>query len=222
MSKRPLHWQILLAIALFAISLFLAAQLRPTTNTQNDLSHQSFENLSTLMVSQSEKRDTLYSEYRSLYSEFIELQEVQASGKSMIAALIRQRTNVQILTGDISVKGSGIIISIPQNNKLMKYDLIDIINELYLSGASIISVNDRRIGISTKFGEKYDNLGNNILTIDDEIAKYPIIIKALGDPKTLEKGLSYTGGIISNLNLLYSVFPEISQQNEITISKYVR
>lgn len=219
MSKRPLHWQILLAIALFAISLFLAAQLRPTTNTQNDLSHQSFEDLSTLMVSQSEKRDTLYSEYRSLYSEFIELQEVQASGKSMIAALIRQRTNVQILTGDISVKGSGIIISIPQNNKLMKYDLIDIINELYLSGASIISVNDRRIGISTKFGEKYDNLGNNILTIDDEIAKYPIIIKALGDPKTLEKGLSYTGGIISNLNLLYSVFPEISQQDVITISK---
>jgi len=217
MPRKSLYWQILLTIALFALSLFFAAQLRPSSAENNDLSLQSFENLSTLMVSQSEKRDALYEEYRTLYSEYIELQRAQTSGQSMITSLMRQRSHIQILTGDISVKGAGVVITIPQNNKLMKYDLIDIINELYVSGATVISINDIRIGLDTKFGEKYDSFGNNILTLHNQTAEYPIIIKALGDSDTLKKGLSYTGGIISNLNLLYNVFPEITEHEEIII-----
>ena len=220
--KKTLYWQILITVAVFTLSFLFAARFNQTNSDRLALGSQSFEALSNMMVSLSEKRDTLYVEYASLFTELEEMQEAQTSGQSMLASLLRQRNSMQIITGSITVKGAGISVSIPQNNKLMKYDLIDIINELYLSGANIIAVNGSRLNLHSSFGEKYGATGNNILTLNGEILEYPIVITALGDPATLEKGLSYTGGVINNLNIFYDIYPEITQEENIVISTILK
>jgi len=45
---------------------------------------------------------------------------------------------------------------------------------------------------------------------------FPITIKAIGNPNTLDKGLTLPGGIIDNL-ALFQAFPEIEQQEELVL-----
>jgi uncharacterized protein YlxW (UPF0749 family) len=53
-------------------------------------------------------------------------------------------------------------------------------------------------------------------TVDGERLYYPIVIEAIGDANTLEKGLTFTGGIIDNLNS-FSIYPQIEQKQEVVI-----
>ena len=111
----------------------------------------------------------------------------------------------------------------------MYYDIIDLVNELFSSGAEAVAINDTRFTIHTVISEKEtvvdtkDEYGNTykkesyIPTIDGKEILYPIVIKAIGDPLTLETGLSYPGGIIESLNSLYMVYPIIKPSDNLVI-----
>lgn len=217
MKKIAWQWQIPLTIILLLSGFLLFANMNRNDAAQGELSRQSFRDLSIFMVSLSAKRDSLSEQYMALYDDYLSMKEAQESGKSTLSALMRRRNNLQIITADTDLEGEGIIITIPQNSKMMRLDLIDLINELYLSGAKVISVNDRYIGLKSVFEEKYDRKANNMLLLDGKVLEYPLTIKALGEPATLEKGITYTGGIIDNLNLLYKLYPQTKQIREIII-----
>ena len=105
----------------------------------------------------------------------------------------------------------------------------DRVNELFASGAEAVSINDTRFTIHTVISEKEtvvetrDESGkpyqkeSYVPIINGKELLYPIVIKAIGDPVTLETGLTYPGGIIESLNSLYMVYPVIKKADNLVI-----
>ena len=54
------------------------------------------------------------------------------------------------------------------------------------------------------------------ITLNHQPLTFPIYITAIGDPNTLEKGLTLPGGIIDNL-ALFRAFPYLEKSEEIII-----
>ncbi|MDD2569159.1 MAG: DUF881 domain-containing protein, partial [Clostridia bacterium] len=108
-------------------------------------------------------------------------------------------------------------ITITADSPLMNVDLVDIINELRVTGAEAIAVNDVRITSYTSIGEGVDANNNAIITINGSRLLTPVVIKAIGKPATLQEGLTFPGGIIDNLNTLYNIYPTIKQSEKLTI-----
>jgi uncharacterized protein YlxW (UPF0749 family) len=73
-------------------------------------------------------------------------------------------------------------------------DVLRIVNELYSAGAEAISVNDHRLGA----GSSIRCVGPTILINDVKVAS-PVVVKAIGDPKTLLGALNLNGGVLSEI-----------------------
>lgn len=54
------------------------------------------------------------------------------------------------------------------------------------------------------------------ITVNNNKVEFPIVIKAVGNPNNLEKGLTIPGGIIDNL-ALFKAYPYIQKANIVEI-----
>jgi uncharacterized protein YlxW (UPF0749 family) len=128
----------------------------------------------------------------------------------------REQQKLHIAIGSVSVEGSGLIITIHKNdqNYFGYQDLIDIVNELWNAGAEAISVNAVRINSTTAFLPSEEL---STILLNGEKLSYPYEVKALGEPASLEKGISIPSGIIDNLRNVYEIPLEIKQTDKLII-----
>ena len=99
------------------------------------------------------------------------------------------------LIGTTDVEGQGITISILDGKDLIhQEDLIILIDELKNAGSQAISINEQRIATNT-----YLYCDGSVILIDGFKIGNPFIIKAIGDPSTLESTLLGNGGYIETL-----------------------
>lgn len=125
------------------------------------------------------------------------------------------------LTGLIGLKdvtGNGVIITLEDNEyiKINPTDILELINELKLSGAEAISINDERIVYNS-----YVVCPNNtFIQLNGVQLVSPYVVKAIGDPTYLESGLSKKqyGYIDSKRGEGISV--KLERKDNITINKY--
>src|SRR5690606_17140428 len=110
-----------------------------------------------------------------------------------------QRDILYQVNGLVAVTGPGVEVIFSGDTPLLYLDLVDIINELWASGAEAISVNEERITASTSFYFTETDSGI-FLTANDKVVNYPVSIKAVGNANMLEKGLTFPGGIVDNLS----------------------
>ena len=141
--------------------------------------------------------------------------------------------NIRLLllaTGGQNVSGPGLTITIKEAANLMYYDVIDLINELFLSGAEAVSLNGQRFTIRTQISEigkeqlRFDSQAKRYvtdiiyaITVNGVELSYPLQIRAIGDPATLEKGLDYPGGVLESLTSLYGIEAQILQSESVQI-----
>lgn len=113
--------------------------------------------------------------------------------------IANNRTASELLTKDLNrlkgivglrdVSGSGIIITLTDNNiaKISAEDLMELVNELKLAGAEAISINDERI----VYDSYIVNIGNTFIRINGKQGQVsPYVVKAIGNPTYLESGLA--------------------------------
>ena len=86
---------------------------------------------------------------------------------------------------------------------------------MWAAGAEAIAINETRVNFNTVIF--YGEVNNSMYITANHIPlSFPITIKAIGNPNTLDKGLTLPGGIIDNL-ALFQAFPEIEQQEELVL-----
>jgi len=227
--KRYLLWQVPMTVVFLAFGLLMAAQYY-THSEGGSLANESTANLAMIIKSGNDNKQALEAELAALKAELAESQALVEKGESLYATMSSRIDNLSIAIGDIPVEGSGLVITVTGDSNLMYYDLIDITNELFVSGAEAVSINDIRFTSHTQIAEQarfnevfdeetqtYNSVTHYVITVDGEELRYPIIIKAVGDPQTLAKGLEYPGGIIDSLNTLYSVYPTIKPMERLEI-----
>lgn len=93
----------------------------------------------------------------------------------------------------VAVQGPGIIMTLNDSQQevsegediawylIHDIDILEIVNELRMAGAEAISINDERVTSTTSI-----RCGGPTINIDGKRHAVPFIIKAIGDPKTLE------------------------------------
>jgi len=205
--KKP--WHIPLALALLVFSFLGAMQYNTQQKVLTSLKDQKTEDLVALVRSLNEKRNSLEAEYDKLYSLYASL--------GVTATVEDQIKQLSIFTGAVPVVGPGITITITGDSPLVYLDLVDLVNELKVSGAEVIAINDIRLKSNTRISQGIDTDGKFIITVDGKKLLTPVIIKATGKPETLESGLTFPGGIIDTLNNNYNVFPMIKKEESIHI-----
>lgn len=131
--------------------------------------------------------------------------------------------------GLTDVTGSGIVITLKDNNNVKRSnlepldnielylvhagDLVEVINALRNAGAEAISINGQRLVNSTAI-----TCIGNVIKINDEKVTSPMTIKAIGLPESLA-GIDRLGGYISLLEEK-GIVVTIKKSDKIQIPKY--
>ena len=93
-------------------------------------------------------------------------------------------------------------------------DLLRLVNELKAGGAEVVAVNDQRLVDTSEI----TCAGTTILVNKTRIAP-PFVVKAIGEPQTMEAALNMRGGILEYLQF-YGIQVSISRKSEVLIPMY--
>lgn len=221
-KKAPLaRWQVTVTIVLLFTGILLSLQFRTQQDFRQSLAAQKPDDLVIIWKRLAEKRERLEMEIEELRKQQRLLEEKSAAGSTALSHVITSLDRLRMSQGLESVKGPGITITITGDALLLHYDLVDIVNELRATGAEAIAINDHRVISTSGFGDK-DGAENIYITVNGERLYFPIVIKAIGEPSTLQTGLSFPGGIVDNFRT-YGITLEIQKHEEIVIpaAKYI-
>ena len=147
---------------------------------------------------------SLVSSYKTKYEEVVEklvdtktkineYKETIGTNKESSQVLQKELEETNLLAGKTDVIGDGVIITLSNNQEksITSSDLLELVNELRLSGAEAISINDKRIIMTT------DIVDVDVIMVNEERVVSPYVVKAIGDQKYLSSALSLkTSGFI--------------------------
>lgn len=220
------EWQISLVIVCFILGLILSIQFRTQRTLQGTVSSARSEEIA-LMLNQSEKkRQELENEISILREKIIEYEKTASEGKTLLNAMQSELERMRIVAGLTKVTGPGVIVILDDSRSPAKpgedpniyliheEDILKIVNELFAAGAEAISLNGQRL---VSFSE-IRCVGPAMVVNGTRIAA-PYEILAIGDPQTLESGLTMRGGIVEILRAV-NIKVSITKSNKIVIPAY--
>lgn len=147
--------------------------------------------------------DQLTEESRRLEQEKARLEQTRreletGADKQRVAQeeAARRTEAMGILNGTLPARGPGIVVTVADPARKVDGALVlDAVQELRDAGAEVIEIDDlRRVVASTWFGTQ-----DGDVTVDGVRVARPLRIDAIGDPQTLEEGVSFRGGIVSQV-----------------------
>lgn len=206
-----------LTLALVIFGVLFVSQFKTQQIKASSLEMQSTEDLIAIWRDQNLRNQELTETLEQLKEEALHLEQEMLKGSGNLERLQNENLNLRMVTGDTAVTGEGITITFTSEIPLFYLDLVDLANELWISGAEAIAINDQRLTSFTPIYMAQDPEKGMLLTVDNQILFYPIVVKAIGDPSTLEKGLTFSGGIIDMFRQYYGAIPLIKQEKKIDI-----
>ena len=150
----------------------------------------------------------------------------KANEDFFLAGVLSDLEKYKMAAGVVDVKGPGVVITvedpIPTDEFsdeysviMLRYELLlSLVNKLKDAGTEAVSINGQRIIATTEISLAGDNV--NINTVP---TAPPYIIKAIGNPETIESTLTIRFGIIEQMKN-YGLRIRIEQKDEITIPRY--
>lgn len=132
----------------------------------------------------------------------------------------------KIIAGLTDLKGPGVIVTLndsdlqPKNGEdpnmflVHDEDLLKVVNELKAGGAEAISINGQRLIAVSEI-----RCVGPTININSTRYAPPYIIKAIGNPETLQAALNLKNGIVDTLKY-YGINVDIQTSNELIIPKY--
>ena len=132
-----------------------------------------------------------------------ELDEYRAGRIS--GAAQKEMDELKARAGETALQGKGIILTIDDSKQAAKAgenkslyiihdeDLLRVVNELRAAGAEAISLNGQRLIGSSEIR----CVGPTVLVNERRLAA-PFVIRAIGNPQTMESALELRGGVLEN------------------------
>lgn len=189
-----------------------------TSSTENDLRDQ--------VLKAKEKYDNKYNDLEKITNELEQERKNVTENNSELTSLEEQINQANKALGLTEVTGTGVIVTLKDNDTLNSnsnidlsnsivhdVDIIAIVNELKNAGAEAISINDHRVVPTTSI-----SCDGNVIKINGEKVGAPFEIKAIGLPEQLA-ALKRPGGYLDLLDG-WGVITEFKKVNTVTIPKY--
>jgi uncharacterized protein YlxW (UPF0749 family) len=150
--------------------------------------------------------DKLRKEVQQLRSEKTALENAASEGKSLAEQLNETLQNTKLFAGLTEVEGPGVTVVMRDSRKKVEEltnvndgiihdsDVVRVINELWNAGAEAITVNNKRAGPNTSY-----RCVGSVIVVDGVRFASPIVIRAIGDTKTLYGALTLPGGVVQEI-----------------------
>lgn len=154
----------------------------------------------------------LQEEYGRILTEVTKLREdktrfekaaAQESGQAKL--LNDSLQEAKQYAGMSEVEGPGVTVTIEDNTNenaggfvqdqiIHDVDVLRTVNELWNAGAEAIAVNGNRVSVGTNF-----RCAGSVMYVGNVRIASPVVVQAIGDPKTLAGGMNLPGGVLSEL-----------------------
>lgn len=215
-------YQLALALVCIVLGVMLSIQFKTVRTGIGPVSENRARELASQLKKVKEERDNLLSIKSDLEKKIREYEE-QASTGSVSAKMLKSELDVaRISAGLEDVEGPGIIVNLDDLKfsetvgfpLISHEDLLLLVNELNAAGAEAISINDERIISSTEI-----RLAGTHININTVEYAPPFIIKAIGEPKTLEGAIMMRDGIIEYIQKS-DISATVTPSEKIKISRY--
>lgn|SRR5690625_1578371 len=219
----------LLALTLVSIFLgiILAIQFKTVNRTVGEgvLPTQRAQQLAAELKKVQAERDSYLNRVNELEEKIEQYEKGEVDQDAYAENLYKDTLKYRMLAGYMDLEGEGIILEIndpPEEVQVGggftivdELDLIlQIISILNAADAEAISINDQRYTTYTEIVRA----GNHI-EINGVSTNAPIVIKAIGNPDTLESALMFKGGVVWELRR-YNYLVHLTQDKNIQIPKY--
>jgi uncharacterized protein YlxW (UPF0749 family) len=172
------------------------------------------------------EKDAALQQLNELEERLAKIEKEKADEDFFLKGVVTDLEKYKMAAGVVDVEGPGVIVTvddpIPTEEFSEEYSVIMLRSDLLLSlvnkmkdaGAEAVSINGQRIIATTEISLAGENV--NINTVP---TAPPYIIKAIGNPETIESTLTIRFGIIEQMKN-YGLRITIKQQDEIEIPRY--
>lgn len=177
------------------LGMMLVAQFRITQRLEKDsLSYQRLEDLSDRLKQTEKERNQL----------LIDMQKLKDKAGEQVFQ--RELAQLKMHANLTPLQGPGVIVTLddsklpgkPGENQNLYLihddDLLKVINELKAAGAEALSVNEQRLIATSEI-----RCAGPTVSVNNQRSSPPYVIKAIGDPKTLDAALKMRGGVVETL-----------------------
>lgn len=219
------------ALAITIVSIFLgiilSLQFKTVTKTVGEgiLPTQRAQQLALELKKVQEERDAALNALNEAESKIAKYERGEADNNIYVENLYNDLEKYRILSGYVDLEGPGVILEIQDPPIDVQYgieysiaDDIDLILQtisvLNAAQAEAISINDQRYTAYTEIVRAGDHIEVNGVSINS-----PIVIKAIGDPETMESALSIKRGIVWTFRY-YDYTVNLIKDDNIRIPKY--
>lgn len=224
-SKNGLIPYILIGITLFVFSMLLTMQIKTVSTSYGDYEGKRESELIEELSELNLKYKQLSKEYEES-KKVVEEYEMNSTDKSeLISSMRNEISKLSIISGVTDVQGEGIIITLEdgeasphgsarQDTLVHDSDILTVVNELFVSGAEAVCVNDERIIATTPI-----RCVGTVIKINDNKVASPFVIKAIGNSQHLESAMNIKNGVndlLSNLGIKVKV----EKSKEVMVPKY--
>ncbi len=203
MGKKP---QTIIAFVCIILGFMISIQFKSVKKNDN-LKTKQFQRADELQVELNKELQT----NKNLYEQILEQQKDIESLRQEVSknsvysqSLFEQLKKAEILAGLTDVEGKGVTVTLNdskvKNDGNVKFDehvflihdedILMVINELADAGAEAISINDERLVSTSEI-----RCAGAIISVNNNRYGPPFIIKAIGNPETLEAALNLRGGV---------------------------
>lgn len=190
---RATRANVLAAVLAIALGAAIAAQVQLTN--ERDLGQLSQSDLVRVLDDVSLRGSRLDQQVRDLEATRDRLKSGVGTGTDAIEQAQKRVDTLSILAGTIGAEGPGIVLTIRDPDRAVTGPIIlDVIQELRDAGAEAIDVGGRRVVASTFVGGD-----NGALTVDGEPINRPVLVRAIGDRKTLASAMTIPGGVVETV-----------------------
>ena len=193
--SRPRATRANLLAALLAVLLGagIAAQVQLTN--QRGLDELSQSDLIRVLDDVSARSSRLDQQVRELEATRDRLKSGTGTAGEALEQAQKRVDTLGILAGTIATKGPGITLRLTDPDRQVNGPIVlDLIQELRVAGAESIDVGGVRVVASTFIGDR-----NGELVVDGTQVSRPLVVKVIGDSKTLSSAMTIPGGIVETV-----------------------
>ena len=211
----------------FIVGVLIATQMKLKVESYVPVTLKSIQTMKSDIHSVNKEIAELNREIRSKEEELLVLENISKGDENIIDLLSADLRYNKTRSGYTSVEGPGIEITMYDNpnEEIMGFDINDdvihdvdvlnILNDLKVSGAEAISINGQRVLSSSEI-----KCAGPVLRINDVRIGTPFVIRAIGDPKVLMASVNAPGTYGDTLKSVYYIGFEPMIKDKLFIPAY--
>jgi uncharacterized protein YlxW (UPF0749 family) len=162
-------------------------------------------NLRNQLIEQEQLNRELQNELHTKQDQVLQIEKDLSKEAEVFFNLAEETEKYRMYLGKVKVSGKGAEVTLADgdydpedenvNNYLVhEHHVFKVINELYISGASVVAINGQRLAANS-----YIVCNGPVIEIDGVQHPAPFVISAIGDSDVLLSSLNLTGGIKDQL-----------------------